>query len=263
MLNNKTKRIEAFFCEDLNKLLKYKNWTQKLRKFLNIKKKEDLEKIRLIAISRIYEDKNFLENFYKEFSYKIALAPSEVEKILSCTKTERYRWIAQGLLSVYCHKSISVNGIRINCPFFDNLKIYNIFIDNKVEEWRKNHKEEITKKRALQNRIVRKREILFKEKIKRQETASIRISRKAEDMLEEIAKEREEPVINLIEILVSRAYIELSMKKHIAMSIHKGDNNPQYRQIKIYVNTKEKLDRISKRVGMTPAKLINQLVYNW
>jgi len=277
---------ENLFCEDFNRLAKQKTWLVKLFKFLNIKKKnatdEEIEEIRNSFVKKL-EEEDFREGFYTEFAYKLALSPIEVEKILNCTKAERLRWTKENLLPVFTIKRVGVHDMikRVDCPFYNNLKIYDIFLDNKIEEWR-----EIYRKKVKENKLegIKKRKITLEKKkvalerskktenqIKNKETVTLRIYEDTKENLDYLEELRNEPLINIVELIVNQAYYNrLRTRQRIMDSGMNREYNSWFKEerkkyitIKIYVDTEKKLQRLCDLENAGKPKLIDILISEW
>jgi len=284
--NRKTQK-ENLFREDFNKLAGQKTWAVKLFKFLSIKKKnftdEEIEEIRNFFVKKL-EEEDFRESFYTEFAYKLSLSPIEVEKILNCTKAERLRWTKENLLPVFTIKRISVRDMskRAECPFYNNLKIYDIFIENKIEEWRESYREKVKenklegiKKRKItleKRKVALERSKKTENQIKNKEVVTLRIYGDTKEKLDYLEELRNEPLINILELIVHQAYYNRLRTRQRIMSdfgMNRGRNScfkeerKKYITIKIYVHTEKKLQILCDLEHAGKPKLIDTLISEW
>lgn len=99
------------------------------------KKEEYVEALEgLLSDNKIDDD-----YLYDLVGDKLALHPSNIEELLSITKTERLRFQEQGKLIVNHYSPFTRYGKDFECPYYDYKQIHSITQDD-IESWRAEHK---------------------------------------------------------------------------------------------------------------------------
>ena len=120
--------------------------------FASLKKSDLL----IFLLSQLNENELLQKKIIKKFPKLFALHPNTLEELLGITKTERIRWTKERRLPVVCYEPFKRWGQTLQYPLYDYYETIEILHKNKVEQWRKQHKEKVYKNRkaALQVRAM-------------------------------------------------------------------------------------------------------------
>ena len=80
------------------------------------------------------------KRIFRDFSVELAMRPSDVEKILKCTKAERNRWTNDGKLKLSHMNKFNKWGRTIKYPMYDRYFLMQI-TPNHLEAWRREYEE--------------------------------------------------------------------------------------------------------------------------
>ncbi len=117
-------------------------------------KKDDLVEA---TVRLIWGNDLLMLKVYKEFELELSMHPSEVEKTIGCTNSERQAWSETGKLNVVASGSFRKWGKVINYSLFDRYQIYHITQDM-VKSWReeKRNRTAANRKKAVEKAIKTK-----------------------------------------------------------------------------------------------------------
>lgn len=120
-------RLLAFLGKDDNKKLK----------------KHDL----INEITTLLRDNEILyKKFFNTFKKELAVFPTELEKILSCTTTERKRWTEEGKLSVVEYREFKKYNKVLSHPVYNRWEIQ-FLSPHTIERWREEHQKLVSDSR--------------------------------------------------------------------------------------------------------------------
>ena len=119
-------------------------------------KKEDL----IVRVMKsIWGNEVLLRKFYKVCAKEFPLHPSNVDKILKCSSTERKEWTEKGYLTVVGTGAFYKWGSYHDYPLFDRYQIYSI-TSAMIDFWREQKKSQIATnlKRGIEKAKVSKQQ---------------------------------------------------------------------------------------------------------
>jgi hypothetical protein len=83
---------------------------------------------------------------FEVFAPELAVPPWELEELLTCTTTERKRWVEEGKLTIFDHRSFRKGGSQHDYPVFDRRVIMSISREE-LEAWRAEHQARVREHR--------------------------------------------------------------------------------------------------------------------
>lgn len=107
-------------------------------------KKSDLT---MFLLSHLNDNELLQKKLLKKFPKLFALHPNSLEELLGISKTERIRWTKERKLPVVCYEPFKKWGQTLQYPLYDYYESIAILQKNKVELWRKQHKEKVSTNR--------------------------------------------------------------------------------------------------------------------
>lgn len=131
-----------------------RNWLKKLGK--EIEFEDDFEHISrrelIELVTSLYDDEKYHgvihERIKREVPEKCGIGPTDTEKILECTTTERKRWRSEGRLIVVDEFNTGSKRYPVWVPMYDRTQLESL-TEEDIERWREEWKEEKKKKRKL------------------------------------------------------------------------------------------------------------------
>ncbi len=93
------------------------------------------------------------ERFWETFKTELAVEPTELEEILSCTPTERKRWIKEGKIPILEYRHFRKAGRNLQYPVHDRILILKI-AQTEIELWRSQHQAHLKNQRQAGAKIA-------------------------------------------------------------------------------------------------------------
>ena len=110
---------------------------------LKLKKQE----LVILLIEKINGNELLQRKIIKKYPEIFALHPSKLEEFLGITKTERNRWTSESKLPVVYYESFRKWGQSLEYPMYNYDEAIQVLNKNKIEKWRKQHSEKVSKNR--------------------------------------------------------------------------------------------------------------------
>ncbi len=91
-----------------------------------------------LLLARITQQDSAMERLLAMFPYELAVEPVELAELLSCSRSERQRWIKEGRIPVLEYRSFRVAGRDLLFPVFDRRQVLAISTEE-IALWRDAH----------------------------------------------------------------------------------------------------------------------------
>ncbi|HTK10945.1 MAG TPA: hypothetical protein VL485_27480 [Ktedonobacteraceae bacterium] len=99
-------------------------------------------------LERITQDSSEMDRLLAMFPYELAVDPVELATLLSCSRSERQRWVKEERIPVLEYRSFRVAGRDQLFPVFDRRLVLAIPLEE-VALWRKTHLAEMKERRLV------------------------------------------------------------------------------------------------------------------
>ncbi len=102
---------------------------------------------------RLNSDATACAQFFEVFAHELSVPPWELETLLSCTTTERKRWVEEDRLPVFDYDSFRKGGSSHDYPLFDRRVVLST-TPSELETWRAEHQAQVKARRSASARAA-------------------------------------------------------------------------------------------------------------